>query len=46
MKTRLENMGLEPTGLGPAELAAILRTADVTVLECCFSTPRIIMHRW
>ena len=25
MKTRLENMGLEPTGLGPAELAAILR---------------------
>lgn len=25
MKARLENMGLEPTGLGPAELAAILR---------------------
>ncbi|OGA71470.1 MAG: hypothetical protein A3F77_15605 [Betaproteobacteria bacterium RIFCSPLOWO2_12_FULL_67_28] len=25
MKTRLENMGLEPTGLGPPELAAILR---------------------
>ena len=26
MKDRLEQMGLEPTGLGPAELAAILRT--------------------
>ena len=25
MKSRLENMGLEPTGLGPAELGAILR---------------------
>ena len=25
MKQRLELMGLEPTGLGPAELAAILR---------------------
>ena len=25
MKARLENMGLEPTGLGPAELSAILR---------------------
>lgn len=25
MKSRLQNMGLEPTGLGPAELAAILR---------------------
>jgi len=25
MKSRLETMGLEPTGLGPAELAAILR---------------------
>lgn len=25
MKSRLEQMGLEPTGLGPAELAAILR---------------------
>ena len=25
LKSRLENMGLEPTGLGPAELAAILR---------------------
>jgi tripartite-type tricarboxylate transporter receptor subunit TctC len=25
MKARLQNMGLEPTGLGPAELAAILR---------------------
>jgi tripartite-type tricarboxylate transporter receptor subunit TctC len=25
MKARLENMGLEPTGLGPAELGAILR---------------------
>jgi tripartite-type tricarboxylate transporter receptor subunit TctC len=25
MKTRLTNMGLEPTGLGPKELAAILR---------------------
>lgn len=26
MKQRLEQMGLEPTGLGPAELGAILRT--------------------
>ncbi len=26
MKQRLEQMGLEPTGLGPAELAAILKT--------------------
>ena len=26
IKVRLENMGLEPTGLGPAELAAILRS--------------------
>lgn len=26
MKERLENMGLEPTGMGPAELARILRT--------------------
>ena len=25
LKSRLENMGLEPTGLGPAELAGILR---------------------